>query len=63
MNNWEKNAVIYDEQGSAGVCPKCGSEDIVVKEHIHGIRKSLSFLCKNCKSGDHFDGFIESPPK
>ena len=54
--NWTKNLITYCDSGKTGKCPKCDSEMVEVTEHIHGARKSLTFLCKVCKSSDHFDG-------
>ena len=48
MKGWENNAMLYNQQKKAGNCPKCGSKDIKVEEYVRGIRKSISFLCKNC---------------
>lgn len=58
MKGWENNVVSYEKEENTGVCPECGSEDIVVEEYMNGRRRSLTFLCKNCNSWEHFDGFI-----
>lgn len=54
--NWMANLIMYCESGKAGECPLCKSKKIEVTEHIHGKRRSLSFLCAECKASDHFDG-------
>ena len=53
---WTNNLIAYCKTGNAGCCPKCNSEKVDVIEHKHGKRTSLSFSCKDCGSGDHFDG-------
>lgn len=63
MKGWEINAISYTEYKEAGTCPKCGSSKVKVEEYIGKRRKSLSFLCLDCGSGDHFDGMLESKPK
>jgi len=30
-----------------------------VQEHISGNRHSLTFRCRDCGAGDHFDGAIQ----
>ncbi len=57
MKRWENNVVQYYKNKTAGACPDCGSNNIRVEEHQNGVRKSISFLCKDCGSADHFDGF------
>lgn len=56
LTGWMQNAVSYDRSNEAGKCPKCGSAKVKVEEHVNGERRSLSFLCAACGSGDHFDG-------
>ena len=58
MNGWLQNLMLYTDTGKAGKCPFCNSDNVVVEEHNFG-RKSISFLCDNCKKGDHFDGIAE----
>jgi len=58
MTNWTQNLILYERTGNTGNCPVCNSENIEVVVTEYG-RKSISFLCKECKSGDHFDGQIE----
>jgi len=58
VTGWEKNAVGYNKHKQAGLCPKCGSDNVSVEENRNGQRQSISFLCNECGSGDHFDGFI-----
>ena len=60
MKGWENNAVLFVEQKKAGNCPICGSSNVKVEEHVGRVRKSLSFLCLDCGSSDHFDGCLES---
>ena len=57
MKRWENNVVQYYKNKTCGVCPDCGSKNIKVEEHKTDIRKSISFLCMDCGSSDHFDGF------
>lgn len=59
MKGWEINAVKFAETGDPGNCPKCGSDDVDVKEFFFGKRYSISFRCRVCGSGDHLDGFRE----
>lgn len=59
MKGWENNVLLFEEEKCVGVCPNCGSSDIQIEEYQRGDRKSLSFLCRSCGSGDHFDGFIK----
>ena len=56
MMDWTKNLISYSVSEDAGKCPSCGSKDVEVNEYVNGNRKSLTFVCKNCKSSDHFDG-------
>lgn len=56
MMDWIKNLISYSESNDAGKCPSCGNKNIEVTEHLNGKRKSLTFVCKDCKSSDHFDG-------
>ena len=54
--SWIDNLISYCKSGDSGKCPTCGSADVSVEEHVHGTRKSLSFVCKKCRATDHFDG-------
>lgn len=54
--DWVKNLISYSNSKNVGKCPKCNGENIEVTEHEHGNRKSLTFVCKDCKSSNHFDG-------
>lgn len=54
--SWTNNLISYCKSGEIGKCPACGSTRVSVEEHVHGARKSLSFVCSMCKSADHFDG-------
>lgn len=58
MKGWEKNVVLYAETHAAGACPVCGKNNVTVQEHIFGSRHSLTFRCRDCGAGDHFDGAI-----
>ncbi len=58
VKRWEKNVVQFAETGDAGCCPDCGSHNIRMDEFKEGRHYSISFLCEDCKSGDHFDGVI-----
>ena len=53
---WIKNLISYCDSHDVGKCPACGHDNVEVTEHVHGNRKSLTFVCKDCKSSDHFDG-------
>ena len=59
MKGWENNVLKYIEEKQVGLCPECGSDNIKVEEHHRGTRRSISFICGSCGSGDHFDGFTE----
>ena len=54
--NWINNLISYSDTKDTGKCPSCGSKDIGVHEYVNGNRKSLTFVCNNCNSSDHFDG-------
>ncbi len=54
--NWINNLLEYTKHGKSGKCPFCGSEKVDVIEHVFGERKSLTFICNDCKKSDHFDG-------
>lgn len=54
MKSWIDNLQQYEKNKNTGICPKCGSSDICVEE-LHYGRKSISFKCNACGSGDHFD--------
>jgi transcription elongation factor Elf1 len=56
MMDWIKNLISYSDSKSAGKCPVCGHDKIKVTEHVHGNRKSLTFICESCSASDHFDG-------
>lgn len=55
MSGWVENLIMYKASQSILPCPKCGSTEVKVEEFNKG-RKSVSFMCKKCGSGDHFDG-------
>ena len=57
--NWTNNLISYCDSGDVGKCPACNSKNIKVSEHIHGQRKSLTFICNDCKSSVHFDGMAK----
>ena len=54
--DWIQNLISYCETSNPGKCPVCGSEKINVMQHENGERKSVTFVCANCKATDHFDG-------
>ena len=56
--SWVENLLSYCTSGRLGKCPVCGGEKVSVHEQKCGDRKSLSFMCDECKSADHFDGMI-----
>lgn len=58
--SWMKNLISYSDTGNPGECPKCGSKKITVTEHKNTRKKSLTFLCNECGSSDHFDGVTET---
>ena len=58
--DWIKNVISYYESGAVGKCPLCGSLNVEVMEHENGKRKSVTFLCKDCRASEHFDGISES---
>ena len=60
MKGWENNAVQYIKDKKAGICPHCGSNNIKVEEYIGKRKRSLTFQCLECGSGDHLDGFVET---
>ena len=62
MNNWTNNLIQYVKDKTPGTCPICGSTDVEVEEHVYG-RKSISFKCKTCGKGDHFDGCFVNEPR
>lgn len=59
MKGWENNIIPYIRTRKAGACPKCGSTNVEVTEHQFESRRSITFNCKDCGSGDHFDGFSD----
>lgn len=63
MKGWENNVVSFSTDGNAGNCPKCGGKNVTVQEHIFETRRSLTFRCKDCGAGDHFDGFMPEVEK
>lgn len=58
MSGWLENLITYKTFQVILPCPKCGSAEVKVEEFDKG-RKSVSFMCKKCGSGDHFDGVSE----
>lgn len=58
--DWMDNLIAYYKNHMAGECPACGSRNIEVLEHKNGRRKSVTFVCKDCHSSEHFDGVSES---
>lgn len=58
MMDWTNNLIQYVKDNTPGKCPSCGSTDVDVKEYEKG-RKSISFKCRTCGKGDHFDGCIK----
>ena len=58
MKRWEKNVLQFGETGSPGCCPDCGSHNVKVEEFKADRHYSITFLCEDCKSGDHFDGTV-----
>ena len=59
MKGWENNILPFVLSGDKGKCPKCGNKNVDVMELKNEKRQSLSFLCRECGSSDHFDGFAE----
>ena len=59
MKGWEENAVKYWNTDDYGQCPKCGSHRIKAEKYIGIARDSVSFLCLDCGSSDHFDGVLK----
>lgn len=57
MSRWIQNLISYSKNKTIDKCPYCGSSNVEVTEH-EGIRKSVTFLCNDCKKTDHFDGNI-----
>lgn len=57
---WVNNLISYCDTGKTGKCPKCGCEKIKVTKHKNGGKNSLTFMCENCGSSDHFDGVTET---
>lgn len=55
MTNWVDNLLLYCDTKKIGVCPYCGSASVEVEE-LHIGRWSISFRCKHCGKGAHFDG-------
>jgi len=53
---WTKNLISFSNSKNAGNCPKCKSENVEATEHLHGNRKSVTFVCKDCNASIHFDG-------
>ena len=60
---WKKNLLLYCKTGRVGECPNCGSTNIKSGEDISGERKSLTFVCADCKCSEHFDGFVMAKNK
>lgn len=58
--DWIKNLISYSDSKAPGKCPVCGHDSVKVSEYIHGSRKSLTFVCENCNSSDHFDGMANT---
>lgn len=54
--DWVQNLISYCDSSNLGKCPVCGSAYVDVLEHENGERKSVTFICRNCKAADHFDG-------
>lgn len=57
MKKWTDNLIQYVKNKTPGACPICGNTDVEVEEYVYG-RKSISFKCRKCGSGDHFDGCV-----
>jgi predicted RNA-binding Zn-ribbon protein involved in translation (DUF1610 family) len=60
LTGWLSNLVSYEKNKEAGCCPSCGGTNIKIDEFISGRRRSISFFCNDCGSGDHFDGMAGS---
>lgn len=58
MSSWIDNLIKYYQSNDIGFCPKCGSSNIDVQKY-NGMRESLTFICKDCKSSAHFDGTVK----
>ena len=58
MTGWLNNLLEYEKNKKSGSCPYCNSQDVEVIEMNHG-RRSVSFRCRSCKKGDHFDGILK----
>lgn len=56
---WKKNVISYFKTGTVEKCPVCGAGNVDITVHENGTRKSITFLCQNCKGSGHFDGFAE----
>ena len=57
MKRWENNVIPFIQAGDPGKCPDCGSDNVEVMVHRFQRRQSITFRCRDCKSGDHLDGF------
>lgn len=58
MKSWIDNFLQYENNKNPGKCPCCGSSNVDVEELFWG-RRSVTFKCKQCGKGDHFDGIYE----
>ena len=62
MKTWTDVVFEYFDDGKAPVCPMCGSLQVGVVQGEHGDRLWVDLVCKDCKSAEHFDGFLEKKP-
>lgn len=56
--DWIKNLKSYYLTGKIENCPKCGGKHVKVNTHENETRKSLTFLCSDCRAYEHFDGIM-----
>lgn len=57
MTGWLNNLLEYEKSRKSGNCPCCNSQDVEVTETNYG-RRSISFRCRCCEKGAHFDGIL-----
>ena len=53
---WIENLIEYSKNGTCGKCPVCGNSAVIVEVQENDSHKSVTFVCKECNSTDHFDG-------
>lgn len=57
MSKWLPNLIAYAENKKVLKCPYCHGDNVEVLQH-DGKRESVTFVCKDCKKSEHFDGTV-----